>query len=67
MVNFLKCIGEKSPPDDLADFIECKEGKDYSTWLKDREKYRKWKYEKRAALMLKKKKLAWRLAKGKKI
>ncbi|KAJ4963011.1 hypothetical protein NE237_022950 [Protea cynaroides] len=29
--------------DDLADFIECKQGKDYSKWLKNREKYRKWK------------------------
>ncbi|XP_043703399.1 uncharacterized protein LOC122653580 isoform X2 [Telopea speciosissima] len=28
---------------DLSDFIECKQGKDYSKWLKGREKYRKWK------------------------
>ncbi|XP_042504319.1 uncharacterized protein LOC122081314 isoform X3 [Macadamia integrifolia] len=32
--------------DDLADFIECKQGKDYSKWLKGREKYRKWKHGK---------------------
>ncbi|KAK1403687.1 hypothetical protein POM88_003292 [Heracleum sosnowskyi] len=63
-VNYLRCIGEKSSVDDLADFIECKEGKDYSAWLKDRDTYRKWKYEKQAALTVKKKKHAWTLAKG---
>lgn len=66
-VNYLRCIGEKSSVDDLADFIECKEGKDYSAWLKYRDKYRKWKYEKHAALIRKKKKHALTLAKGKKI
>ncbi|XP_017240369.1 uncharacterized protein LOC108213140 isoform X2 [Daucus carota subsp. sativus] len=62
-VNYLRCIGEISAVDDLADFIECKEGKDYSSWLKNRDRYRKWKHEKHAALVLKKKKRA----KGKKI
>ncbi|KAI9200707.1 hypothetical protein LWI28_011981 [Acer negundo] len=41
---FLKCVlkgSEKSSDlDDLADFIECKQSKDYSVWLKDREKFR---------------------------
>lgn len=66
-VKYLRCIGEKSSVDDLTDFVECKEGKDYSAWLKGRDDYRKWKYEKQAALRLKKKKHAWTLARGKKI
>ncbi|KAK1578852.1 hypothetical protein Q3G72_033591 [Acer saccharum] len=41
---FLKCVlngPEKSMDlDDLADFIECNQSKDYSVWLKDREKFR---------------------------
>lgn len=68
--SFLNCFlqnREKSSSiDDLAEFIECKQGKDYSGWLKDRQKYRKWKYEKQKALMWKKKKKTWKL-KGKKI
>ncbi|KAJ0085136.1 hypothetical protein Patl1_07186 [Pistacia atlantica] len=44
---FLKCLLEGSQRlsdfDDLADFIECKRGKDYNVWLKDRQKFRKWK------------------------
>ncbi|KAL8133207.1 hypothetical protein AgCh_008607 [Apium graveolens] len=66
-VNYLRCIGVKSPDDDLADFIECKEGKDYSAWLKDRDKNRKRKYARQAVLIQKKKKNALKLAKGKKI
>lgn len=66
--SFLKCLLEdrekSSDIDDLADFIECKQGKDYSGWLKNRLRYRKWKYEKHRALMLKKKKKLWRLVKG---
>lgn len=66
-VKYLRCIGENSSVDDLADFIECKEGKDYSAWLKNRDKYRKWIHEKQAALRVKKKNHARTLAKGKKI
>ncbi|KAA8538662.1 hypothetical protein F0562_028270 [Nyssa sinensis] len=67
---FLNCILEcpnQSPDiDDLADFIECKQGKDYSGWLKDRQKYRKWKYEKMAVLRWEKKRKTWKYMKGKK-
>ncbi|XP_065878145.1 uncharacterized protein [Euphorbia lathyris] len=59
---YLKCVLGKNSKvddfDDLADFIECKGGKDYSGWLKDREKYRRWKYEKMVTLRWKKKKKA---------
>lgn len=61
---FLNCVLEGSQKsteyDDLADFIECKQGKDYSGWLKDREKYRKWKCQKMAVLRWKKKKKTWK-------
>ncbi|XP_021292436.1 uncharacterized protein LOC110422749 [Herrania umbratica] len=56
---FLRCISEgsrnSSDIDDLADFIECKRGKDYSEWLRSREKFRRWKAEKMANLRWKKK------------
>ncbi|GFZ09752.1 hypothetical protein Acr_21g0003510 [Actinidia rufa] len=51
---FLKCMlenqGEPFDFDDLAAFIECKRGKDYSGWLKDWQRYRKWKCAKMAVL-----------------
>lgn len=57
---FLNCVLEGSSKisdiDDLADFIECKPGKDYSSWMKDRQKYRKWKIDKMAVLRWKRKK-----------
>lgn len=68
---FFKCLlkeGEKmSDFDDLADFVEFKRGKDYSNWLSNRYRYRKWKCEKMAVLKWKKKKKTWRTFKGKKI
>ncbi|XP_057469958.1 uncharacterized protein LOC130758950 isoform X1 [Actinidia eriantha] len=67
---FLKCMlenrGEPFDFDDLAAFIECKRGKDYSGWLKDRQRYRKWKCAKMAVLRWKKKKKTWKFMKGKK-
>jgi len=67
---FLKCRlenrGKPSDFDDLADFIECKRGKDYNGWLKDRQKYRKWKCEKMAVLRWKKRKTL-KFMKGKKM
>ncbi|KAG5544441.1 hypothetical protein RHGRI_017012 [Rhododendron griersonianum] len=66
---FLKCRlenrGKPSDFDDLADFIECKRGKDYTGWLKDRQRYRKWKCEKMAVLRWKKRKTL-KFMKGKK-
>ncbi|XP_002530558.2 uncharacterized protein LOC8269754 [Ricinus communis] len=60
---FLKCIlgkNSKEPDfDDLADFVACKPGKDYSDWLKGREKLRQRKYKKMIKLRWKKKKSAW--------
>lgn len=65
---FLKCVLENDVPDfdDLANFVACESGKDYSAWLKDREKYRKWKGEKMTVLRWKRKKKTWRIATGKK-
>lgn len=60
--NFLKCAvpgSEKlSDYDDLLDFIEGKEGKDYSDWMKSRDKFhQKWKCERRAKLRWKRKEM----------
>ncbi|KAK3006088.1 hypothetical protein RJ639_016532 [Escallonia herrerae] len=55
----------RSYEDDLADFIECKQGKDYSSWLRHRQQYRKWKSAKMAVARWEKKKRAWKLAMGK--
>lgn len=67
---FLSCIlkrGKKAPDfDDLAEFIECKQGKDYSSWLRNRRKYRMWKDQKLAILRWKRKKQTWRIARSKK-
>ncbi|XP_027149703.1 uncharacterized protein LOC113750003 isoform X1 [Coffea eugenioides] len=68
---YLRCVIKNSQMvsdfDELADFIECKNGKDYSSWLKDREQYRKWKGEKMAVLRWKRKKKTWRVMKSKRI
>lgn len=65
---FLKYVmknWEKLPDyDDLADFIQCKKGKDYSGWLKDREMYRKKKCEKMAVIKWKRKKRMWKYMKA---
>lgn len=45
--------------DDVVDFIECKLGKDYSSWLKKKERFRMWKYERRC-----KRKIATRIVKA---
>lgn len=63
---FLKCrlqAGEVPDFDDLADFIECKKGKDYSSWLKHRQEYRKLKCDKMALLRWKRKKKSWKVMK----
>jgi hypothetical protein len=56
---FLNCVLDDSQNlsdhDDLADFIECKQGKDYNGWLKDRQRYRNWRSQKMAVLRWKKK------------
>ncbi|KAM6576236.1 hypothetical protein CsatB_028073 [Cannabis sativa] len=65
---FLQCVVENPRNthecDDLLDFIECKEGKDYPHWLKNRSKYRKWKTDKMAVLRWKKKKKTWKFMAG---
>ncbi|XP_059297138.1 uncharacterized protein LOC132050099 isoform X2 [Lycium ferocissimum] len=63
---FLKCrlqAGQVHDFDDLADFVECKKGKDYSSWLKNRQQYRKLKCDKIALLRWKKKKKCWKVMK----
>lgn len=51
---FLKCLPgfrkNHSDWDDLADFIECKRGKDYSAWLEKRARFRKWKYRRMSSI-----------------
>ncbi|XP_055834844.1 uncharacterized protein LOC129903337 isoform X2 [Solanum dulcamara] len=63
---FLNCrlqAGQVPDFDDLADFIECKQGKDYSSWLKHRQEYRKLKCDKMALLRWKRKKKSWKVMK----
>ncbi|MCD7457880.1 hypothetical protein HAX54_036493 [Datura stramonium] len=63
---FLKCrlqAGQVPEFDDLVDFIECKQGKDYSSWLKHRQEYRKLKCDKMALLRWKRKKKSWKVMK----
>ncbi|CAH2077772.1 unnamed protein product [Thlaspi arvense] len=69
---FLWCVAGKgnlrsSDVEELADFIACEPGKDYSDWLKGRERYRnqRWKSEKIAVQRWKKKQKAWRESKRK--
>ncbi|XP_047962585.1 uncharacterized protein LOC125207336 [Salvia hispanica] len=63
---FLKCMLPGSEGlDDLVDFIECKQGKDYTSWLKNRERFRKWRSEKTAVLKWKRKKKSWKIRYGK--
>ncbi|KAJ8773617.1 hypothetical protein K2173_005863 [Erythroxylum novogranatense] len=63
---FLKCIRSSRVPDfdDLSDFIVCRQGKDYGSWLRDRQKFRLWKYKKMTALRWRKNKAAWNSMKG---
>ncbi|XP_010255755.1 PREDICTED: uncharacterized protein LOC104596352 isoform X3 [Nelumbo nucifera] len=66
--NFIKLIQgghPKSDLDDLVDFVECKQGKDYSKWLKDRERFRKWKSEKVATASQQRKKTLRKFLTGK--
>lgn len=66
---FLNCIlgsSQKSDIDDLADFIVCKRAKDYSSWWKDRERYRGKKIQRKKQLMWEKRKTAWKSMVGKK-
>ncbi|EPS59319.1 hypothetical protein M569_15491 [Genlisea aurea] len=62
---FLKCLLKKkekaSSIDDIVDFIECKQGRDYSEWLKNRARYRTRKYEKMAVLRWKERKQTWKM------
>ncbi|KAK8685933.1 hypothetical protein V6N13_124964 [Hibiscus sabdariffa] len=60
---FLRCVlqgsQDSSAVADLADFIECKPGKDYCEWMKKREKFRRWKSEKMANFRWKKRRVAY--------
>ncbi|EYU22808.1 hypothetical protein MIMGU_mgv1a006686mg [Erythranthe guttata] len=65
---FLKCVlnmGENNDFDDLASFVECKRGKDYSAWFKNRKRYRCRLLEKMAVLRWKRKKKTWKTLKRK--
>ncbi|KAF5744232.1 hypothetical protein HS088_TW08G00830 [Tripterygium wilfordii] len=52
---------------DLVDFIKCQSGKDYSLWLKNREKFRQWKLERVEGLRRKKKNGVWKYLQGRKV
>ncbi|XP_022718262.1 uncharacterized protein LOC111276751 isoform X1 [Durio zibethinus] len=58
---FLRCMleGTENSSDvaDLADFVECKQGKDYSDWLRGRRKFRRWKSEKMANIRWQKRRI----------
>ncbi|XP_020222744.1 uncharacterized protein LOC109805157 [Cajanus cajan] len=51
--------------DELADFLECKTGKNYSKWLNNRQIYRKWRYQKKKNLRKSKKEILWKSSKCK--
>lgn len=63
---FLSCMmGERTSGfEDLVDFVECKQGKDYSAWLKNRQRYRKRRFEKLAVLKWKRRKKTLKTMKG---
>ncbi|CAA0396692.1 unnamed protein product [Arabidopsis thaliana] len=68
---FLWCMAgkgnvTKTDVDELADFIACDPGKDYSDWLKGRERFRnqRWKSDKIAKERWNKKQKAWRENRG---
>ncbi|KAJ7001012.1 hypothetical protein NC653_011451 [Populus alba x Populus x berolinensis] len=65
---FLKCVLGKDAKskviDDLSDFIECEQGKNYSGWLRDRQRFRIWKYKKTTIQRWKRKKMCWNHLKG---
>ncbi|XP_010433355.1 PREDICTED: uncharacterized protein LOC104717483 [Camelina sativa] len=63
--NFLWCMAgkdklKKSDVEELADFIVCEPGKDYSDWLKGRERFRKQRWNKIFPQRWNKKQKAWR-------
>ncbi|CAK7337892.1 unnamed protein product [Dovyalis caffra] len=47
---FLMCVlgkyAKSDDMDDLSDFIECEQGKNQSSWLRERQRFRIWKYKK---------------------
>ncbi|KAK1316978.1 hypothetical protein QJS10_CPA05g00556 [Acorus calamus] len=55
---YINCLEKSSDFDGLADFIACKPGMDYSLWLKQRKKYRKWVIDKQTGIMKRRKKTA---------
>ncbi|XP_010448124.1 PREDICTED: uncharacterized protein LOC104730625 [Camelina sativa] len=63
--SFLWCMAgkgkvKKSDVEELADFIVCEPGKDYSDWLKGRERFRKQRWNKIVPQRWNKKQKAWR-------
>lgn len=51
---------QESEIEELADFIVCEPGRDYSSWLKDLQKYRGMIYKKKRAARWEKRKYAWK-------
>ncbi|KAL2325053.1 hypothetical protein Fmac_024111 [Flemingia macrophylla] len=65
---FLNCMlgnaKKLSYYDELADFLECKTGKNYSKWLNNRQIYRQWRCQKKKDLRKNMKKLLWKSSKS---
>ncbi|KAK6938002.1 hypothetical protein RJ641_031510 [Dillenia turbinata] len=60
--NYLKCVLQNAHDfSELVDFVECIEGKDYSSWLQHRKRYRSWKHVKHAASKWEEKKQSWKV------
>lgn len=68
---FLDCVIEYpqklSDYAELADFLECRTGKDYSSWLNGRRVYRRWRYQKIMEVRKIKKETMWKSLKCQKI
>lgn len=58
---FLKCFlkDKGKEENDLMDFVEIKEGKDYFSWSKNRDKYRTKKLDKMTDMRRKRQRKAW--------
>ncbi|KAM1181006.1 hypothetical protein ACFX1Q_020889 [Malus domestica] len=59
-LNLLLGRSQESEIEELADFIACEPGRDYSSWLKDLQKYRGMMYKKKRAARWEKRKYAWK-------
>jgi len=66
---YLDCLLPKNVPDygELADFIVCREEKDYTSWLNKRQIYRRRKYQKVRGSKKLKKERVWKFLRLRKL